>query len=177
MAELQLQSAELRVEKEVIELRYIFFFVQLCEKIFSYIYTCNVKIFFWPGRRLDKPQPMLSMNKRYFSKVFLLFALLPGFRPFTSGSISSISATIHLIDMFLNYTFSLVFNKFRDWNSGFCTLQAHLISELILTEAEFMNVQFRWVSGHNLRLKVSVHNVYITNQFQTTFAWGGGGGE
>jgi hypothetical protein len=31
-----------------------------------------------------------------------------------------------------------------------------------------------------LRLEVSVYNVYITNQFQITFAqggWGGGGGE
>ncbi len=27
-----------------------------------------------------------------------------------------------------------------------------------------------------LRLKVSVYNVYITNQFHTTSAWGGGGG-
>jgi hypothetical protein len=27
-----------------------------------------------------------------------------------------------------------------------------------------------------LRLEVSVYNVYITNQFQTTFAQGGGGG-
>jgi hypothetical protein len=35
------------------------------------------------------------------------------------------------------------------------------------------------VSGHNLerlRLEVSVYNVYIKNQFQTTFAQGGGGG-
>jgi hypothetical protein len=28
-----------------------------------------------------------------------------------------------------------------------------------------------------LRLEVSMYNVYITNQFQTTFAQGGGGGE
>jgi hypothetical protein len=27
-----------------------------------------------------------------------------------------------------------------------------------------------------LRLEVSIYNVYTTNQFQTTFAWGGGGG-
>ncbi len=27
-----------------------------------------------------------------------------------------------------------------------------------------------------LRLEVSIYNVYMTNQFQTTFAWGGGGG-
>ncbi len=32
------------------------------------------------------------------------------------------------------------------------------------------------IFGHNLSLKVFVYNVYITNQFQTTFARGGGGG-
>jgi hypothetical protein len=35
------------------------------------------------------------------------------------------------------------------------------------------------VSGHNLivlRLEVSVYNIFITNQFQTTFARGCGGG-
>jgi hypothetical protein len=34
------------------------------------------------------------------------------------------------------------------------------------------------VSGHNLIaliLEVSVHNAYITNQFKTTYAHGGGG--
>jgi hypothetical protein len=41
-----------------------------------------------------------------------------------------------------------------------------------------MNVKVVEVPGHNLRvlrLDVSVYNVYITNQFQTTFArvWGG----
>jgi hypothetical protein len=38
---------------------------------------------------------------------------------------------------------------------------------------------FDEVSGHNLevlRLEVSRYNVYITNQFQTTFVPGGGGG-
>ncbi len=42
-----------------------------------------------------------------------------------------------------------------------------------------MNVQFVnfvEVSGHNLKLEVFVYKVYITNQFQTTFARGGGGG-
>ncbi len=46
------------------------------------------------------------------------------------------------------------------------------------TEAEFMTVKFREVSGHNLenlRLEVSIYHGYITNQFQTTFAGGGGG--
>jgi hypothetical protein len=41
-----------------------------------------------------------------------------------------------------------------------------------------MNIQFVEVSEQNLgvlRLEVSVYNVYITNQFQTTFTWGGGG--
>ncbi len=35
------------------------------------------------------------------------------------------------------------------------------------------------VSGYNIetsRLEVSVYNVYITNQFQTNFAWAGVGG-
>ncbi len=36
-----------------------------------------------------------------------------------------------------------------------------------------MNVD---VSGHNLRLEVSVCNAYIANQFQPTFPRGGGGG-
>ncbi len=47
------------------------------------------------------------------------------------------------------------------------------------TEAEFMNVQFAKVSGHNLescQTWGSVYNVYITNQFKTTFAQGGGEG-
>ncbi len=42
-----------------------------------------------------------------------------------------------------------------------------------------MNAQFWRFLGiilRVLRLKVSVYNVYITNQFQTTFARGGGGG-
>ncbi len=42
---------------------------------------------------------------------------------------------------------------------------------------EFMNMLFLEVSGHRvLRLEVSVYNVYITNQFQATFARGEGGG-
>jgi len=43
-----------------------------------------------------------------------------------------------------------------------------------------MNVKVVEVPGHNLRvlrLDVSVYNVYITNQFQTTFARVGGGGK
>ncbi len=48
------------------------------------------------------------------------------------------------------------------------------------TEAEFMNVQFHWgflgLILRVLRLEVSLHSVYIINQFQTTFAQGGGGG-
>jgi hypothetical protein len=41
-----------------------------------------------------------------------------------------------------------------------------------------MNVQFLEVYVHNrvLRLEVSLYNAFITNQFQTNFAWGGGGG-
>jgi hypothetical protein len=37
-------------------------------------------------------------------------------------------------------------------------------------EAKFMNVQFVEDPGHNL--EVSAYNIYITNQFQTTFAHG-----
>ena len=42
------------------------------------------------------------------------------------------------------------------------------------TQAEFMNVQF-WFLGiilKVLRFEVSAYNVYISNQFQTIFAWG-----
>ncbi len=49
----------------------------------------------------------------------------------------------------------------------------------IFTEAEFKNVQFLQFLGiilRVLRLEVSVYNVYITNQFQTTFAQVGEGG-
>jgi hypothetical protein len=50
-----------------------------------------------------------------------------------------------------------------------------------LTEAEFMSIQFRislrflGIILRVFRLEVSVYNFYITNQFQTTFAQGGGG--
>ncbi len=55
-------------------------------------------------------------------------------------------------------------------------------SAAIYTEAEFMNVQFCWgIYRHNLESSQtwgSVYNVYFTDQFQTTFARGeGGGGE
>ncbi len=43
-------------------------------------------------------------------------------------------------------------------------------------EAEFMNIQFLGIILRVLRFEVSIHNVYITNQFQTTCPWGGGGG-
>ncbi len=48
-------------------------------------------------------------------------------------------------------------------------------------KAEFMNVQliswrFLGIVLKVFRLEVSVCNVYITNQFQTNFAQGGGGG-
>ncbi len=50
----------------------------------------------------------------------------------------------------------------------------------LYTEAEFMNVQFRWgFWAKTLKFsdfEVSVYNIYITNQFQITFAQGGGGG-
>jgi hypothetical protein len=52
----------------------------------------------------------------------------------------------------------------------------HVISaNLFSPEAKFMNVQFRLGSGHNP--EVSVYNIYIKNQFQTTFAQGRVGGE
>jgi hypothetical protein len=49
------------------------------------------------------------------------------------------------------------------------------------TEAEFMHVRFRrgfltYVILRVSRLEVSVFNVYITNQFQTTSTQGGEGG-
>jgi hypothetical protein len=48
--------------------------------------------------------------------------------------------------------------------------------EVPCTEAEFMNVQVRGgLIISVLRLEVSVYNVFITTQFQTTFAQGGGG--
>ncbi len=45
-------------------------------------------------------------------------------------------------------------------------------------ETGFMNIQFLGIILRVLRLEVSIaiHNVYITNQFQSTFARGGGGG-
>jgi hypothetical protein len=43
-------------------------------------------------------------------------------------------------------------------------------------EAEFMKVQFLGIILRIVRLEVSIYDVYITNQFQTTFAHGGGGG-
>jgi hypothetical protein len=50
----------------------------------------------------------------------------------------------------------------------------------IRPEAEFITPSFVEVSGHNLEsvlgLNVSVYNVYIIKQFQTTFAQVGGGG-
>ncbi len=53
----------------------------------------------------------------------------------------------------------------------------HSLLEMDSKGAEFMNVNFVEVSGHNyevLRFKVSVYNVYITNQFQTIFTQEGG---
>ncbi len=44
----------------------------------------------------------------------------------------------------------------------------------VFPEAEFMNVHFfLGIILRVFRLEVSVYNVYITNQFQTTFAQGG----
>jgi hypothetical protein len=49
----------------------------------------------------------------------------------------------------------------------------------VSTEAEFMNgtisLRFLGIILRVLRLEVSVYNVYITNQFQTTFSKGAGG--
>ncbi len=39
-----------------------------------------------------------------------------------------------------------------------------------------ISLKFLGISLRVLRLEISVYNVYITNQFQTTFARGGGGG-
>jgi hypothetical protein len=40
-----------------------------------------------------------------------------------------------------------------------------------------ISLRFLGIILRVLRLEVSIYNVYITNQFQTTFAqWGGGGG-
>ncbi len=40
-----------------------------------------------------------------------------------------------------------------------------------------ISLRFLGIILRVLRLEVSVYNVYITNQFQPTFAQGGGGGE
>jgi hypothetical protein len=50
-----------------------------------------------------------------------------------------------------------------------------LVIKNLKPEAEIMNVQCRGIILRVLRLQVSVYNVYITNQFQTTFAQGGWG--
>ncbi len=50
----------------------------------------------------------------------------------------------------------------------------------IVPEAEFINVHFLRFLGIILRvliLEISAYNVDSTNQFQTTLAPGGGGGE
>jgi 1-acyl-sn-glycerol-3-phosphate acyltransferase len=46
---------------------------------------------------------------------------------------------------------------------------------LMNPEAEFMSVQFLGIILRVIRLEVSVYNIYITNQFQTTVAQGGWG--
>jgi hypothetical protein len=50
--------------------------------------------------------------------------------------------------------------------------------QIVNTEAEFMNVKislrFLGIILRVIRLAVSVYNVYMLNQFQTTFAWGRG---
>ncbi len=59
-------------------------------------------------------------------------------------------------------------------------LSATLSSFFFTLEAEFMNVTISLGILGILRLEVSVYNVYITNQFPTTFAQVrgvGGGGE
>ncbi len=48
--------------------------------------------------------------------------------------------------------------------------------QMMRPEAIFMNVQFLGIILGVIRLEVAVYNVYITNQFHTTFAQGGGGG-
>ncbi len=48
-------------------------------------------------------------------------------------------------------------------------------SSLYIPEAAFMNVKL-WHNFENSQTWFSVYNVYITNQFQHTFARGGGGG-
>jgi hypothetical protein len=40
-----------------------------------------------------------------------------------------------------------------------------------------ISLRFLGIIFRVLKLEVSVYNVYITNQFQITFAQGGGGGE
>jgi hypothetical protein len=39
-----------------------------------------------------------------------------------------------------------------------------------------ISLRFLGIILRVLRLEVYVYNVYITNQFPATFAWGGGGG-
>ncbi len=66
---------------------------------------------------------------------------------------------------------------------GFSDLaqQSGMYTVHVVHEAEFMNEQISLrllgIILRVLRLEISVYNVYIKNQFQTTFAGGGGGGK
>ncbi len=53
-----------------------------------------------------------------------------------------------------------------------------LSNSITLSEAEFMNVQFVEISGHNFETSQtsgSVYNDFSTNKFQITLVQGGGG--
>ncbi len=71
---------------------------------------------------------------------------------------------LYVHDFFFSLTFVMYFTT--------CIISFVL---LLFPEAEFPNILFVEVSDHNL--EVSVYNVYITNQFKTTFAPGVGGVE
>jgi hypothetical protein len=77
---------------------------------------------------------------------------------------------------------------FRSFNVHFCTKKKEFVitplqlsalyyynEQMMRPEAEFMNVQFLGIILGVIRIEVSVYNVYVTNQFQTTFARGKGG--
>jgi hypothetical protein len=93
-----------------------------------------------------------------------IFCLWPAFLFYSLPVFLSISLFISLC---LSLTSLSVMNSWSGSDALFS----------VFPEAEFMNVHFfLGILFRVLRLEVSVYNVYITNQFQTTFARGGGGG-
>ncbi len=77
----------------------------------------------------------------------------------------------------LTYNFRIEGVDIEDIACVHCCEECHSLRKR--SEAEFMNVQFCWGFWELIlrvhRFEVSVYYVYITNQFQPTFAHGGGG--